>query len=469
MAEDLNKIRIFRPTPTEEYLGNPHKGCCTFQCFNGDPLLSLDWTKHEQGPLEFFHDESRDMLDPPYTEGYLPCTVAYCRWFWNVLEKRQGEYDFSMVDESLKICAERGQTLAVRLMPMGSINYPGQPSLPDWYKDSGAPMLECKNWNTLVPDYDSEEYYKLWGGLIKEFGRRYDGNPLLESIDVAYLGPWGEGDGVCSQDTCGRFADLWDEAFPNTLKLCLVAAKKGDQMKAGIEKGFGWRADCFGDLRKAILDNMTVDTGWNHLFNIYPCRIHETGARDTWQKAPVHFETGFVPMHWYYKGFDIDFIIQQGLKYHTTYFMPKSAPLPSAWLEKLASFCNDIGYNFLFRQAVVDRETKLDGKMRFRLWIENTGVAPLYHPYKFAIRFRQDQNEQIIILDDTDPRDWLPGDVWIDKSVEVPPGFRTGTLELSAGLIEPVTKKAKIHFAVKERFPDCWTSLGFTEIKDSKS
>ena len=37
-----------------------------------------------------------------------------------------------MIDESLRVCQERGQTLAVRLMAYGSFR---QPQVPDWYAD----------------------------------------------------------------------------------------------------------------------------------------------------------------------------------------------------------------------------------------------------------------------------------------------------------------------------------------------
>jgi len=472
MADDVTSTRFFRPTPTDEYLANPHKGCCTFQRFNGDALIpGVDWTLHEQGPLEFpelpVKGSKLQMisnLKPQVIDGYLPTTVAYCRWFWNVLEPQQGEYDFSMIDQSLRICEERGQTLAVRLMPFGGfINY-DQPYLPDWYEKTGAPMQEYKNSGQKVPVYDSAEYFKLWGGVINEFGKRYDGHPIIESIDVAYLGFWGEGEGECTQETCDAFAELWDTACPSTPKLSLVAAMRGDQFKSGVQNGFGWRADCFGDLRQSALDFMPLDEGWNHMFNVYPRRISEVGAANVWQNAPVHFEVGFVPMTWYHKNFDIDFILQQGLKYHTTYFMPKSSQLPEAWMGKLAEFCRKIGYRYVFRQAILDRKLTRGERSPFKVWIENIGIAPIYRKYDFAVRLRQDQNEEIIIFDNQDIRNWLPGDIWLEKEILCPKHFRTGSVEISAGLIDSKTKEAKVSFAVKERFCNRWALLGTSEI-----
>jgi len=72
-------------------LTNPGKGCATFQRFNGDPLNEgTRWS--EEGPLTF----------PParcdVADGYLPCTVSYCRWFWNMIEPEPGRFDWSMIE-----------------------------------------------------------------------------------------------------------------------------------------------------------------------------------------------------------------------------------------------------------------------------------------------------------------------------------------------------------------------------------
>src|SRR6185436_3351492 len=109
---------------TEPLLSNPGKGCATFQRFNGDALNEgTGWS--EEGPLSF-PPAGRDVA-----AGYLPSTVAYCRWFWDVLEPEAGRFDFAMIEGALATARARGQTLQVRLMPFGAH---GQPQLPAWYR-----------------------------------------------------------------------------------------------------------------------------------------------------------------------------------------------------------------------------------------------------------------------------------------------------------------------------------------------
>ena len=444
MAEMIRRVR---PTPSEAYLGNPHKGCCTFQHFNGDALFpGTGWS--ESGPTEFAPAE-RNVVD-----GYLPTTVAYCRWFWALMEPEKGKYDFSMIDEALETCRQRGQTLAVRLMAYGSSRQPG---VPKWYSDRfGMTINRSKRVEFPCPVHDAPEYLEHWGGFVREFARRYDGNPLLETIDVTYIGPWGEGAGECGVEQCRRFAQLWQEAFVRTPRLALIA---GDQMREAIATGSGWRCDCFGDLRAGGNPHVPRHLSWNHMFDCYPEAVVKAGAAEAWKTAPVHFETCWVPMYWYRNGFDLDFILAQGLKYHGTHFMPKYTALPEKWMDKLAAFCRKLGYRFVFRQAGFDPEADCRGSFRFQCWIENVGVAPIYRRYDFALRLRQAGREAVIPLKHVDVRTWLPGDVWLDERIDVPKGLEPGWTELSAGLIDPESQEAKVSFAVKEQYSDRWVPL----------
>ena len=448
--------RRFRPTPSEAFLANPHKGCCTFQHFNGDELFpGTSWS--EEGPLEF---PARKY--PDVTPGYLPSTVAYNRWFWPVFEPEEGRYDFTVLDKSLETARARGQSLAIRLMAFGSEGE-GQPQVPDWYARKYPVTLQRTPSRTLpIPVHDSKEYLEKFGGLIRECGRRYDGHPLIESICVGYIGPWGEGAGECSEAQCRNFNQVWREAFPTTWRLCEMAG--GLQARVGIEAGTGWRWNCYGDVGDVGSPHVLKTLQWNHMYDVYADAVIRAGAQDTWKTKPVHFETGWVPMSWYQKGWDLDFILQQGLKYHMTYFMPKSAALPSPWMDKLAAFCRHIGYRYVYRQAKYDTPVRAGGAFQFHSWIENVGVAPIYRRYDFALRLRQGDTEEIRVLKEIDIRTWLPGDTIIDTKIQLPPSLKPGWVELAAGLLDPKTREPRVSFAAKENFSDRWLSLGGIEI-----
>jgi Domain of unknown function (DUF4832) len=459
---DLEEIRFWRPEAVGDdvYLANPHKGCCTFQRFNGDALnTGLEW--NEEGPLSF----SPPVADSLTVESYLSTTVAYCRWFWEVLESKEGKYDFSMVDKSLEVCKERGQTLAVRLMPFGHF-VTGQPGLPEWYKEKYS-LDDYREVPDSIPDYNSPEYLHKWGSLIKAFATKYDSHPLLESFDIAYKGPWGEGEGRCTKERTDEFAELYTSAFKKVPLMALIAGDEynGDQLKTGVNMQTGWRADCFGDLRKSTLSGVVPNCGSNHMYNCYPNRLWEAGAQNAWINGPVCMESCNTPEFWSLnEDYDIDFTLQQGLKYHTSYFMPKSGRLPDKWMDKLKVFCNLIGYRFVFRQAIMPITITAGESFLFRAWVENIGCAPLYRDYKFCLFLKQDKHIEKIVFDDINIKSWLPGDAWFEKNINISNLFKPGMLEVSAGIINPASGKSLINFANRERFADRRIFIGNIEI-----
>ena len=67
--------------------------------------------------------------------------------------------------------------------------------MPDWYRQMMGDekgKLPVKKWRT---DPEDPRYAKAFGDMIRAFGKRYDGHPDLESVDLSIVGAWGEGAG----------------------------------------------------------------------------------------------------------------------------------------------------------------------------------------------------------------------------------------------------------------------------------
>jgi len=450
MAEFFKKYRF---SPDYSFKGNPHRGIATNQCYNGDPLL-------QPGQLR---DEHADNAFVPFLTpaGYFPSSVAYFRWHWREVEPIEGQFDFSCADRALEMCKRRGQTLGVRLVVYSSA---ANGFLPDWYVEK----YPCEPANPANPDFrhpahESPEFVAKFCTLLREFGARYDAHPLLESIDIAYLGPAGSGTGFGGYplELCEKFAQAWQEAFPQTFRLAQTA---DPQLRTAVATGAGFRMDGFGDLRENGSSEVSKKISWNHMYDAYPREIIEGQAAEVWKRAPVTIESLYFPAYWFDRDFDIDFLLEQAEKYHPTIFNPKSAPLPEKWRDKLDVFCRKLGYRFVYRQVWYEARVKAGASFRFQSWIENTGLAPIYYPYEFALRLRQEDREAILVLDGIDPRTWLPGDVWLDRVIPMPAEMKPGLADLSAGLIDPETHQAAVCFDIKENFSDRWASLGQVEI-----
>jgi hypothetical protein len=201
-------VVVVRPKEINDVLVNPGMGITTFQRFNEqEPNPPLKWS--EIGPEK--------KLPQAATKPDFPDTsVSYCRWYWNVLEPTRGKYNWEIVDLAIEEARAHGQKLAIRLMP-----YSNQDSLPEWYKNSGARRANKdsdKDGKIWQPDFSDPLFLKYWGELVAEAGKRYDGNPFLDTVDVSSVGYWGEGWSPYMPDFVYQkpLIDIWLEAFKRT-------------------------------------------------------------------------------------------------------------------------------------------------------------------------------------------------------------------------------------------------------------
>jgi hypothetical protein len=345
-------------------------------------------------------------------------------------------------------------------MPHGSSK---QPKVPEWYRAKYKTVERVTHGGgepTNVPVYDSPEFIDSWGRVVTEFGRRYDGDPRLESVDMSFIGPWGEGAGECSEAGIDRMVAIYKAAHPKTPLMAMIS---GYKMTAGVRAGMGWRLDCFGDLGIFKNPNLPKEQWWNHHFECYPQEVVGCGAQESWKHAPITFESCGVPMHWYEGGFDLDLIVQQGLKFHGTVLMPKSTALPEPWMDRLAQFCNDLGYRFVLRQVKFDSRASRGTSFDWFAWIENVGVAPIYRRYTLALRLTQG-NRTHVYHSRQDIRKWLPGDVCLHETVRLPKKFQPGSVMLHAALVEAKTNVPKVRFASEGADPDGWLPLAAIEV-----
>jgi len=419
MNTESKTIRVRPPELTTPLL-NPHKGFSTFQRFNGDECYHGPNCPPEQGPEEF-NFSSKSLLNKEYPAT----TMVYCRWFWYQLEPQRKKYRWDLIDDALKVAKMRGQTLSIRLMPNGSSG--NKAPAPEWYAGLAPTRIHPKNHEHIFPDYNSDEYYQLWTEFLTIFAERYEGHPRIDYIDSAYNGAWGEGefDAYMEPHNNERMAQFYLDTFKKTPLLSLTNAV---QMPYMTERGSGWRADCFGDMTNEAYEDVPAGRRWNHMYDEYP-RLGAI-AGEAWRTAPMVFESAWIIGLWHEKKWPVDWIIEQGLKYHCSSCMAKSGPVPEEWIEKMEVFSDRMGYRYVMRQFLTQDKVELNEKMSFSVWVENNGVAPVYQPYEFKLLFIQCGQIFTFTIDD-DCRNWLPGDTYIEKSITLPAGLKKGRAELS--------------------------------------
>ena len=435
---------VIRPSEISDVLVNPGMGITTFQRFNGQQLNPpLEWS--ERGPIEKL-PSANPAPDFPET------SISYCRWYWDTIEPEPGKYRWDIIDLALEEARAHGQRLAIRLMP-----YSNKDPLPAWYRNSGARRANQpsdKDGNIWQPDFTDPLYLKHWGDLVAEAGKRYDGNPTLDSVDISSVGYWGEGwsDYMPPFATQKSLIDIWTAAFPNTQ--LLMNFDEPQALAYGTKQGAGWRLDCLGDMR----------SGFGAMLDQYPQEIARTGIQDVWQHNPVSLETCGTPSSWKKHGYDVHYILDQALRWHITSLNVKSSPIPAEWRSQFDDFQKKMGYRFILRRLEYPRAAKAGTTMPVSMWWLNAGVAPIYRDYTLAVELRSSTSNAVIRIP-VDLKKWLPGDAVFDGPLYIPDTLAPGAYTLRIAMLDPSTGQPAIRLAIQGRQPDGWYALGSLTVE----
>jgi hypothetical protein len=335
--------------------------------------------------------------------------------------------------------------------------------LPEWFWEAGGVrQRKPTTYRFREPDINHPIYIRHWSDLIRAFGERYDGHPDLESFDMAYGGPWGEGGGNANRKTAAKLIDVYLRSFRQTHLLAMLGTH-GCAYAATKERSIGWRADCFGDMRCDSAEGVLDGQRWNHMYEAYPKEVAENGMQDAWQTAPVTFETCWTVGHWYEQKWDIDWILEQGYKYHLSVFMPKSCYVPEEWADKIVEFNRRMGYRFVLRQMILPVEIGRGQRLKIPTWFDNVGAAPIYRPYRYAYRFRQAGREKVV-HSKQDIRKWMPGHSWFNDFVNVPGSLKKGAVKMDVGIVDAKTNEPKVKLAIESVRKDGWHPLAIMDV-----
>ncbi|MGH9437985.1 MAG: DUF4832 domain-containing protein, partial [Terriglobia bacterium] len=330
--------------------------------------------------------------------------------------------------------------------------------LPEWYRNSGARRANKPSdpdGSIWQPDFSDPLYLKYWGELVTAAGKRYDGNPWLESVDISTVGYWGEGWSpyMPAFRYQKRLIDVYLKSFPRAPLLMNF-----DQARAlgyAVSHGTGWRLDCWGDMGK--LRGETRAT--SEMLGVYPEQVVRTGIQNAWERSPVSLETCGVPTFWLNQGWDLDYIMNQALRWHVSYVNIKSSAIPPQWKEKFDEFQQKMGYRFILRRLEYPKFVTAGSMMPVHMWWLNAGVAPIYRDYILAVELYSPAGSSVIQTT-AQVEKWLPGDAVFDGTLYVPANLKHGAYRFRVALLNQRTRLPAIRLAIEGRQPDGWYDLG---------
>ena len=474
MAQEKSAIVKVLPKEIDDVLINPGIGFTTFQRFNGDDLnAGSGWT---EGLPIVYQDFDGDLTNKNYPQT----TIAYFRVNWRFLEPEPLKYNWSMIDKALRTAAERGQTLMLRISPYEAGD---EKDVPGWYREMAGDKAPLKS-NKWRVDPEDPRFVQYFGGMIKALGQRYDGHPDLESVDISFVGYWGEGDGthLLSDQTrialintyLDNFKKTWltfqplngDAPDPGVLvRGTNIAASWPDGRNNGTGpqmRNLGWRLDCLGDMKTG---------GWNHMTDVYPQHIIMSGMSEVWRKAPVTLEICGTFSSWLlrqkYSKEMVEYAFEQALKWHCSSFNAKSSPVPDEWKPLVDNWLKRMGYRYILRRFTYPSVVTVQGQLPVTSWWDNKGVAPCYKDYRFAIRLKN-ANKTEIFCTSANLLNWLPGDILHDENLYIPLDMPVGVYELEIAIVAPVSFKPTVKLAIEGINKEGWYPMGKIEVRDNK-
>jgi hypothetical protein len=445
------------PEETDEILANPGMG----------------W--------ETFHHTCKQDKNLP---SWIPSTVHYARWGWAELEPRQGEINYEFLDNVLKQSRAAGQTLAFRVMCCSTS--PGHPYHPAWLKNLGGRIIKTRRSDgpaVEIPDLDDPIVLRAHLDLIGRLGRRYDGHPDLDHVDLGSVGWWGEwhmsgalGAKMPTLENQKKVVDAYLAAFKKTPLLMLIG---GEMLKYATEHGTGWRADCLGDMGG-------FSKTWCHMRMAYPTLIPRANAGDVWKTAPVAWETCWDIRRWVNEGWSLRFIFNYALALHGSYINNKSAPLPEAAnvRPEIERFLKRLGYRLVLRELRHSPTARVGGNLQLAMKWQDVGSAPCYRPYRLAYRLANGRGYEKVVVSKVTVNRWLPGSIelfteeFFRQPKDLPPGeivrvadvlalpkdMPAGKYVLSLAVVSGESVEPVVRLAIKGRGEDGWYPLSSIQV-----
>ncbi|OBZ17124.1 DUF4832 domain-containing protein [Bacillus sp. FJAT-26390] len=442
----MNKAVTVYPAVIDSLISNPGIGFIAAPGLMGDIGDVYDNRGEKKEKYKFTEDSS--------TYNHPDSKVYFCSVRWKDVEIEKDVYRWEVLEEKLDYAKSIGCTAVVRCSPY-ALNE--EDDIPDWFRAENPEEPEFPFWRV---DPQTTRYVDYWADFIKAFAIKYDGHPVISSIDLTIVGAWGEGGGTefLKPDAISCITDAYLDGF----KITPLQALLHDPMSMGIitdrKEKVGFRVDCLGDMGGFHGEE------WSHMTDFYPQNIQNFKMENAWEKAPVLFEACWHMNDWYLQGWDIDYIIQETLKWHISSFNSKGTIVPEPWKENVKQWLKKMGYRFELRKFSYDSEVRAGGNLDIAALWANVGVAPIYNHYPLVLKLRS-HDQAYTLYSREDIREWLPDeDIAWEESFSIPSDVPEGEYVLEIGIETGVKEIGNIKLAI-EGNTDGYYQMGKLLIK----
>lgn len=413
---------LIEPVASARILNNPGVGFFAYPALEdaSNPLLQEGLYRFAPDAVTYNHPDSRTM---------------FVSSRWAHIEKEEGRYDWSGLERQLDQVLAGGRVACLRVAPYAL----GTDDVPAWLRRRNPQKPDFPFWQI---DPNRSDYAACWARFIHRLGQHVDGRPGLMAVDMAIVGAWGEGGGTefMRPEALQPIVQAYMDSFHVTPLLAQLHDPASVRAINALGRNVGIRMDCLGDM------GGFHGKKWSHMLDFYPQNIVNFGMAEAWKKAPVCFEACWTMQDWFRAGWDLDYIIDESLKWHISCFANKGTPVPEAWREKTTRWLNRMGYRYELRRAQIAAG---DSPLRLRTHWVNVGAAPCYAPYRLIYQLTDAGGRQHTQVASADIRAWLPGEDHLAEDVLTPPAPSPQTYRLAVGIDTGIAQLGMIDLAVE--------------------
>src|SRR3954468_3065324 len=187
IEQDEGWQTILFTTPSEKPLRNPGFGLVGYSWEESGPSLAA------RAGRETLEQHVEKISSLPFVD------VLYIRCDWRNVQSRPGRLDLDPVWRlTLDAAKRKGLRVAFRVQLSNTSFQPDEVALPAFLRDR-IPLVDIGkipgkgNAQYREPRYDHPEFQKAFRELTGLLAAEFDGNPLIEWVDLRQYGLWGEG------------------------------------------------------------------------------------------------------------------------------------------------------------------------------------------------------------------------------------------------------------------------------------
>src|SRR5437870_2772307 len=185
--QDEGWLTALFTTPSEKPLRNPGLGLVSYSWEESGPSLAA------RAGRETLEQHVEKISSLPFVD------VLYIRCDWRNVQSRPGRLDLDPVwGLTFNAAKRKGLRVAFRVQLSNTSFQPEQLALPAFLRDR-VPLVKIGRIpghgqaEYIEPRYDHPEFQKAFAELNDLLAQQFEGNPLVEWVDLMQYGFWGEG------------------------------------------------------------------------------------------------------------------------------------------------------------------------------------------------------------------------------------------------------------------------------------